>query len=631
MRKLFDYLTFKNWPLKQKFVLFSAGVMVWFLAIFAISMAALVSLYGRSDRIVNYLVPFDRTSQKIIRKLQNLDIGGRELLAATDQKDVMRLTEVSDTRLRDIRSFITALSRGGRVNDYSRATGRFIESYSVRPAASADRLFVERLEAQVEKVAAGLAGLSNLKTSAPASGAPASKNGGGLQAAFRNYDAAIENAVAMSNEYSAGTSSAYAADSGRMRSLLLFSFPALSAVLLLATALLVVFTFSISRAVINPVRAIIGQIRALNRGEIDISNRISVTSHDEIGRLSAEFNGLLETIDSMAKFKKIIEEDESVEDVYSRLGTEFKYFGLDEFTIYEIANSQNKMKTVFPPMGLADPLCNPDIMDNCFLCRAKKTGHKISSLQHQDICKYFLGSGVKRHVCVPLMVGGTAGGVVQFVFDESDLNGHRLKAIDGWVRAAEQYIKESIPVIEAKRLMSTLKDSALKDSLTGLHNRRFLQEYTESLVAGTLRRGKNIGLVMCDLDYFKQVNDVYGHNAGDAILKETADILRKSVRSADLVIRFGGEEFLILLMDVDGEGSVGVAEKIRLAIEDAKLKVMDGNVRKTISLGVSEFPADTDSFWQAIKFADVALYEAKRTGRNKTVRFARELWKEEQF
>ncbi len=98
-------------------------------------------------------------------------------------------------------------------------------------------------------------------------------------------------------------------------------------------------------------------------------------------------------------------------------------------------------------------------------------------------------------------------------------------------------------MIEAKRLMGTLRDSALNDSLTGLRNRRFLQEYAESLVAGALRRGKCTALIMCDIDYFKQVNDTHGHTDGDAILKETANIIGKSIRTADLLIRFGGEEF----------------------------------------------------------------------------------------
>ncbi len=627
VKKLIGYITFVNQPLKQKFLLFATGVLVWFLVIFTISIATLVSLKSRSDSIVGHLIPHDRVSQKIIRKLQGLNIDGRQLVAATGRGDVIKITKDSGTRLQDIRAFLNALGRGGRVNDYSRSEDKFVESFTVRPADREGQLFVKRMAGQMDDVSARLDRLSSLKMEGLKSG-----KGGGVEAAFKNYDAALSNAVALSNKYSAGISRAYAAASGKIGADLRCSFTALSAILLLATALLVVFTFSISVAVIKPIKAVIGQIRSLSKGEIDISKKISINTHDEIGRLALEFNGLMETIDSMTKFKKIIEEDETLEDVYSRLGAEFRYFGLEDYTVFEIANSQNKMKAAYPPESLVGELsCNPEVFENCLLCRAKKTGHKISSLQYPGICKYFAGGERKEHICVPLMVGGTAGGVVQFIFNKEDLSDYRLSAIEGWTRAAEQYMKESIPVIEAKRLMNTLRDSALKDSLTGLHNRRFLQEYTESLVAGSLRRGKSIGLIMGDIDYFKQVNDVYGHNAGDAILKETAEVLRRSVRAADLVIRFGGEEFLVVLIDVTQDESFKIAEKIRETMEDVKLKVAEGFIKKTISLGVSEFPADTESFWQSIKFADVALYEAKRSGRNKSVRFTKEMWKDEQF
>ena len=204
--------------------------------------------------------------------------------------------------------------------------------------------------------------------------------------------------------------------------------------------------------------------------------------------------------------------------------------------------------------------------------------------------------------------------------------------IEQKVYRARRYVRESVSVIEAKRLMGALRDSALKDQLTGLHNRRFLQEYTESLVAGVLRRGSRIGLIMCDLDYFKQVNDLYGHHAGDSVLKELAQIMRRSVREADIVIRFGGEEFLIVVMDNAEETAFMVAEKIRENVALAKIHVPHGpELSKTISLGISEFPEDTESFWQAIKFADVALYRAKETGRNRSVRFTRDMWKEDQF
>jgi diguanylate cyclase (GGDEF)-like protein len=103
------------------------------------------------------------------------------------------------------------------------------------------------------------------------------------------------------------------------------------------------------------------------------------------------------------------------------------------------------------------------------------------------------------------------------------------------------------------------------------------------------------------------------------------------VREADMVIRFGGEEFLVVLLDIKEGDALNVSEKIRKTMEETKFKVSDGIVKKTISLGISEFPGDTQSFWQAIKFADVALYKAKETGRNRTARFATEIWKEEQF
>lgn len=136
---------------------------------------------------------------------------------------------------------------------------------------------------------------------------------------------------------------------------------------------------------------------------------------------------------------------------------------------------------------------------------------------------------------------------------------------------------------------------------------------------------------MGDLDFFKQVNDIHGHNAGDVVLKETAQILKKSVRAADLVIRFGGEEFLIVLVDAAKGESLTVAEKIRREVEENSFRVKEGTIKKTISLGISEFPLDAESFWQCIKFADVALYEAKNNGRNKSLRFTAEMWKDEQF
>jgi diguanylate cyclase (GGDEF)-like protein len=178
-------------------------------------------------------------------------------------------------------------------------------------------------------------------------------------------------------------------------------------------------------------------------------------------------------------------------------------------------------------------------------------------------------------------------------------------------------------------LQNRLTEASLRDPVTGLYARRYLQECAEKIVAGVVRRGKRIALVMCDLDHFKQVNDTHGHDAGDLVLKESAKVISQSVRAADIVIRFGGEEFLVVLIDVDEGDAVRVAEKIRERVQSSSVELPSGVVKMAISAGVSEFPSDAEDFWRCIKSADLALYSAKELGRNRIVRFAPEMWKDE--
>jgi diguanylate cyclase (GGDEF)-like protein len=167
--------------------------------------------------------------------------------------------------------------------------------------------------------------------------------------------------------------------------------------------------------------------------------------------------------------------------------------------------------------------------------------------------------------------------------------------------------------------------------MTGLYNRRFLEEYLDTLIAGNMRKGGQIGLLMCDLDFFKEVNDKFGHDAGDAVLKETASVIYRNARAADLVIRFGGEEFLVIVKDAKPGDAEEVAERIRKKIEATKVKTSGQVVQKTISIGYSEFPTDTQNFWEAVKYADIALYKAKEAGRNKVLKFEKEMWTTEAY
>ena len=193
------------------------------------------------------------------------------------------------------------------------------------------------------------------------------------------------------------------------------------------------------------------------------------------------------------------------------------------------------------------------------------------------------------------------------------------------------YLDESAPVLEARTYMDLLKEQSIMDPLTGLSNRRFLEEPINTITAQTKRRNTKLGILAIDVDYFKQVNDVYGHDAGDKVLVEVAKTIKSSIRESDIAVRYGGEEFLVLLMDVQPGYSVHVAEKIRTAVEGKVIDVGTAELKKTVSIGVSEFPVDSDKIWQCIKFADVALYRAKEEGRNRVVRFTEDMWTKAEY
>ena len=403
---------------------------------------------------------------------------------------------------------------------------------------------------------------------------------------------------------------------------------------LIFTILTISFAIFIGTGITRPLKEVIEGLQdiASGKGGAALTKRIPITSNDEIGILSTEFNSLMESINSLAVFKKVIEEDNNLDEVYQRIGELFtQQLGISRCFIYQIVNVKSKMQLTYPSsFDIEDMMCKKAILDDNDLCKAKRTGHMISSTIFSGICRQFLEQDGLIHYCLPIVVGGATVAVVQFVFDSPETQSD-LKAIELKIFKAEQYINESLAVIETKRLMGSLQDSALIDPLTGLYNRRYLQEYTEKIVAGVLRRGKAIGLIMCDLDYFKQVNDTYGHSAGDIVLKQTSKVIRQSIREADIVIRFGGEEFLAVLLDISDGESMIVADKIRLNVQKLKINFSDDIIQKTISLGTSEFPADTDTLWRCIKFADVALYRAKEEGRNRCVRFTKDMWKEEQI
>ena len=165
---------------------------------------------------------------------------------------------------------------------------------------------------------------------------------------------------------------------------------------------------------------------------------------------------------------------------------------------------------------------------------------------------------------------------------------------------------------------------ATTDGLTELYNHRYFQEQMLQNIETGKRYNKPFSLIMIDIDFFKKFNDTYGHQSGDAVLRQVAQILKKNVRSTDIVCRYGGEEMSIILTNTNNQDAITTAQKICNAVSEHPLKIVNGNeVKVTISLGVSTYPQDGMTPQEMIKYADDCLYAAKENGRNQVGNLAK--------
>jgi len=166
---------------------------------------------------------------------------------------------------------------------------------------------------------------------------------------------------------------------------------------------------------------------------------------------------------------------------------------------------------------------------------------------------------------------------------------------------------------QLKALNQKLQSLAVTDGLTGLHNHRAFQDYLEEQFQTAMRNKQPLALILMDVDHFKQYNDTYGHQAGDEVLRQVAQILQAHVREGDFVARYGGEEFVVVLPRADLESAVAVAERLRRAVESAEWSLRP----VTGSFGVACARPDMETRQELIEAADQALYQAKKNGRNR--------------
>jgi diguanylate cyclase (GGDEF)-like protein len=237
------------------------------------------------------------------------------------------------------------------------------------------------------------------------------------------------------------------------------------------------------------------------------------------------------------------------------------------------------------------------------------------------ICKHVGPPIAMSYICVPMIAQGETLGILHI--RSNPWGGSELP--DQPIRTAESKWQLALTVSEHiglalanLKLRETLRSQAIRDPLTGLFNRRYMEESLERELRRSQRKGVPLGIVMMDIDHFKRFNDNFGHAAGDYLLRELGVFLRTLVRGEDIASRYGGEEFIIVFPETSLEETVQRAEHIRQDVKNLKLgEEFPKTEGVTLSLGVAVFPQHGSNYEQLLKSVDTALYQAKRDGRDR--------------
>jgi diguanylate cyclase (GGDEF)-like protein len=250
----------------------------------------------------------------------------------------------------------------------------------------------------------------------------------------------------------------------------------------------------------------------------------------------------------------------------------------------------------------------------CWAIRRARV-HQVEH-DHELCCAHYqqaMNTRPQAHWCIPLMAYGEVLGLLHICQDEPP---HLPSAS---LNCAEAIAEQTALALANGRMRQVLQTQSIKDPLTGLYNRRFMEETLERELARARRANACLAVIMLDLDHFKRLNDTHGHPAGDSVLKAVATLLLRSLRTSDIACRFGGEELVVILPDCTLEGAVVRAEAIRAAFAAMTLLELGQPLTVTASFGVSSTAVCGTDQAALLKAADTALYKAKQGGRNRVL------------
>jgi diguanylate cyclase (GGDEF)-like protein len=380
------------------------------------------------------------------------------------------------------------------------------------------------------------------------------------------------------------------------------------------------FTFAVlvSRSLQRQIEGFLEAARRLGGG--DFTAHVPTTGRDEFAALGEEFNKMSHELER--RLEELRDQRARLENSMRRIGETFAS-NLDRDALLEIvvrtavegvgADGGRASVRAQPGEALEPVARNGDVDGLEDALRAAEAAVLESGDPHEVAVN---GTHALAHPLRRADSGTAIAGLVSVARTE--------RAFTASERELFHYLAGQAAVsIENVGLHETVERQAVTDELTGLFNRRRFQEALATEVERSKRFGQEMGLVMLDIDDFKKVNDEYGHQQGDLVLREVARVLRASAREIDEPARYGGEELAVVLPGTDLEGAYRAAERVREGIEALELPIVGdgpGTLKITASFGVATLPTSATDLRGLVAAADAALYEAKRAGKNRTVR-----------
>ncbi len=347
--------------------------------------------------------------------------------------------------------------------------------------------------------------------------------------------------------------------------------------------------------------------------------KIDIISNDEIGVSAQAYNKMLTSLIQAneieavyTQFSKVMSENLDVDVLADEtLSLLIRSTNIDAGAI--IISKKGELKLIASQGILeSDTLIQHDVVLKSISKGGSERIQVPKNIKIDGVLTHFYPSEV---FIEPIEFKGVNLGVLIAATGAAEADEHTERLLELFSRSIGLAINNAMTHSKFQRL-------AAIDGLTNIYNRRFGMDRLKEDFSRAVRDSSSLAVAMVDIDHFKRVNDTYGHLVGDKAIILTTSIIKNSLRDGDIVIRYGGEEFLIILHGADSDDALTVCERIRHKVQDSILKEGDQQINLSVSIGIAAYPEQTVSKeMELIDMADQALYHAKNTGRNKVIRF----------